>query len=102
MNNPEKIEELIKFGEGQNLEFKSSFNNELIETLVAFANTNGGRIIVGINQYNELSGVQVKSESVQNWVNEIKHKTSPQSFPMWKLWKLKIKPLLFFPFRNIQ
>ena len=29
MNNSKKIEDLIKFGEGQNLEFKSSFNNEL-------------------------------------------------------------------------
>ncbi|MDO8951840.1 MAG: putative DNA binding domain-containing protein [Draconibacterium sp.] len=46
MINSEKIEDLIKFGEGQNLEFKSSFNNEVIETLVAFANTKGGRVVV--------------------------------------------------------
>jgi ATP-dependent DNA helicase RecG len=96
MNNPEKIEELIKFGEGQNLEFKSSFNNELIETLVAFANTNGGRIIVGINQYNELSGVQVKSESVQNWVNEIKHKTSPTIIPDVEIVEIEDKTLIIF------
>jgi len=100
MNNPEKIEELIKFGEGQNLEFKSSFNNELIETLVAFANTNGGRIIVGINQYNELSGIQVKPESVQNWVNEIKHKTSPSIIPDVEIIEIEDKTLVFFSVRE--
>jgi len=75
------LEKLIESGEGENLEFKSSFNNELIETLVAFANTSGGKIVVGINQKNELSGVAINPESVQNWINEIKNKTSPSLIP---------------------
>ncbi|HEY5590933.1 MAG TPA: ATP-binding protein [Paludibacter sp.] len=76
-----ELERLIALGEGENLEFKSSFNNELIETLVAFANTSGGKVVVGINQKKEFSGVTINSESVQNWINEIKNKTSPSLIP---------------------
>jgi len=81
MNSQTELEKLIEPGEGVNLEFKSSFNNELIETLVAFANTNGGKVVVGINQKSELTGVVINSESVQNWINEIKNKTSPSLIP---------------------
>lgn len=81
MNNPISINDLLEYGEGENLEFKSSFNTELIETLVAFANTTGGKVVIGINQNKEPIGVQINSESIQNWINEIKHKTSPSIIP---------------------
>lgn len=80
-NNHIVLEELIKLGEGEKLEFKSNFNNELIETLVAFANTLGGKVVVGINQKNEFTGVLMNAESVQNWINEIKNKTAPTLIP---------------------
>lgn len=70
------IQKLIILGESESLEFKSSFNNETIETLVAFANTNGGQVVIGINQNNEIIGLKVKEESVQNWINEIKGENS--------------------------
>ncbi len=62
----------------ETLEFKSNFNNELIETLVAFANTSGGKVITGITPRD---GVAINAESVQNWLNEIKNKTSPPLIP---------------------
>ena len=69
---------LLKKGEGLTSEFKSSFNNEVIETLVAFANTSGGSVLVGISNDKKILGVTINSESVQNWLNEIKSKTSPE------------------------
>ena len=39
---PRDWQNLIKKGESESCEFKSSFNNETIETLSAFANTKGG------------------------------------------------------------
>ncbi|MFW5832285.1 MAG: ATP-binding protein [Prolixibacteraceae bacterium] len=72
---------IYKSGENETLEFKSSFNNELIETLVVFANTTGGKIIAGINSKGEVTGTSLNAESIQNWVNEIKNKTSPSLIP---------------------
>lgn len=83
MTNPsiKELKALLNEGEGEKLEYKSSFNNALIETLVAFANTTGGKAIVGVNQNSEITGVIINTESVQNWINEIKNKTSPVLIP---------------------
>jgi predicted HTH transcriptional regulator len=35
--------------EFQYIEYKSSFNEDVIETLVAFANSKGGRVLVGVD-----------------------------------------------------
>ena len=40
-------EMLLKAGESQTVEFKTSFDKEVIETLCAFANTTGGSILLG-------------------------------------------------------
>lgn len=75
------LKELIRKGESETLEFKSNFGNEAIETLVAFSNTKGGRVIIGINPQNEIIGVKINPETPQNWVNEVKNKTAPQIIP---------------------
>lgn len=40
---------MLTAGESETIEFKTSFGRETIETLVAFANTAGGTVLVGIN-----------------------------------------------------
>ncbi|MDR1782983.1 MAG: ATP-binding protein, partial [Dysgonamonadaceae bacterium] len=68
--------------ETQHIEFKPRFNEDVIETLVAFANTRGGRILVGVDDNGKpLKKFTVGKESLQNWVNEVKQKTSPQIIP---------------------
>ncbi|MCC5931160.1 MAG: putative DNA binding domain-containing protein [Cyclobacteriaceae bacterium] len=78
---PKDIHSLITVGESETLEFKSSFNVQVIETLVAFANTRGGKVLVGVSDDGSLIGLSINSESVQNWINEIKIKTSPSLIP---------------------
>jgi predicted HTH transcriptional regulator len=46
---------IIKQGENESLELKSSFTKEVIETIVAFSNTRGGRIILGCNDSKEIT-----------------------------------------------
>ena len=78
----EEISKIIKQGENQNIEFKSNFNIQVIETLVAFANTKGGRIFIGVSD----SGIfennfKIEKETIPNWLNEIKTKTQPTLIP---------------------
>ncbi|MDR1737611.1 MAG: ATP-binding protein [Candidatus Symbiothrix sp.] len=75
------IANILQQGESQTVEFKTSFNKEVIETIVAFSNTKGGKIYLGINDKKEIVGVQLSDESIQNWLNEIKQSTQPAVFP---------------------
>jgi ATP-dependent DNA helicase RecG len=67
--------------ESETVEFKTSFSDEVIETLVAFANTKGGTVYIGIGGKGEILGIAISNESVQNWINEIKSKTYPNLVP---------------------
>ncbi len=68
--------------ESTHTEFKSSFNDAVIETLVAFANSKGGKVIVGLNNKGlPIKGFKIGNETVQQWVNEIKNKTQPSIIP---------------------
>lgn len=60
------LKHIISAGENQQTEFKQSFNKQTIETLVAFANTKGGSIYIGISKSNKIVGVKTNRESVQN------------------------------------
>ena len=71
-----------KLKENLNTEFKSSFNDEVIETLVAFANTHGGKVLVGVdNKGLPIKKFMIGDETVQQWINEIKTKTQPSLIP---------------------
>lgn len=90
------IHTLIDQGETEKVEFKSNFNAEVIQTLVAFANTQGGKVIIGISDRNEITGVQLRKETIQNWINEIKTKTSPVIVPEAEEIEVAHKTLLIF------
>lgn len=72
---------ILSKGEGESVEFKSSFNKSVIETLVGFANTKGGKIVIGVSDKKEILGVSIGEESVQKWINEIKQHTEPSIIP---------------------
>ncbi len=69
--------EQIHNGEGQITEFKTSFQKETIESVVAFANTKGGKIFIGIKDSGEIIGISIGDESIQNYINTIKQNTQP-------------------------
>ena len=68
---------MIAEGESQCVELKSSFNVEAMEAVAAFANAEGSKVIIGVNNKGKVVGIDINPESVQNWVNEIKSKTEP-------------------------
>jgi len=67
--------------ESVTVEFKATFNEDVIETLVAFANTKGGTVYVGVPDKGKIQGIAIGKETVQNWINEVKTKTRPQIVP---------------------
>ena len=67
--------------ENLTVEFKTSFNESVIETLVAFSNAKGGTVYVGVSDTGKPQGITIGKETIQNWINEIKNKTSPQIIP---------------------
>lgn len=77
----ETLLNIIKQGENDQVEFKQAFNRQTIETVVAFANTKGGKIFIGVSDKKEIIGISISDESIQNWQNEIKSKIEPSILP---------------------
>ena len=77
------ITKLIAEGEHQQLDFKFEIADahKIARTLVAFANTTGGKVFIGVSDTGAITGVSINPESVQNWINEIKNKTTPSIIP---------------------
>ena len=75
-------------------EFKLSFNEETIISLVAFANAKGGMVYVGVKDSGEPCGVTLNPESVQQWINEIKQKTEPAIIPDTEIIELQSKTIV--------
>ena len=71
-----QITAILTQGESETIEFKKVFNRETVETLCAFANTNGGRVLVGVSDAGRVLGVEVGKETIQNW---IKHPPSSRT-----------------------
>ena len=78
---PEQLHTLISQGESETLEFKTSFSKAVIETLVAFSNSRGGQVLIGVDDKGNIKGLSITDETVQKWINEVKQKTSPQIIP---------------------
>ena len=75
------INELIRIGESLTLEYKSSFDRKSIETLVAFANANGGTVLVGVADNGVVQGVSLGKETLNKWLGQVKSSTSPSIIP---------------------
>lgn len=58
------IKNLVKQGEGQQLEFKMKvkFPEKIIKEMVAFANTDGGILLVGVGDEGQVQGVKFVDE----------------------------------------
>jgi ATP-dependent DNA helicase RecG len=85
---------MIPKAESLHTEFKPSFSDEAIISLLAFSNSKGGVVYIGISDNAEVKGVNVGKETLQNWINEVKIKTTPQLIPDAELIIIEDKKLL--------
>jgi len=65
---PNYLSEIIKNGEDQQTEFKQNFAKELIETVCTFSNSKGGKILIGVNDAGQITGVNANEETIKDWM----------------------------------
>ena len=94
--NKQFVLNLINKGESETVEFKASFDQTAIETIVAFANTKGGHVIIGVTDAGKINGVQLSKETMQQWINHIKATTSPSLIPDATVLSIGHKVLVVF------
>lgn len=75
------LRRLIEDGETETVEFKVSFDKETLETAVAFANTRGGIILIGVSDKGDIKGIQIGKETLKDWSNQISQATEPRIIP---------------------
>ncbi|MDD3775803.1 MAG: putative DNA binding domain-containing protein, partial [Sulfurovaceae bacterium] len=73
----QELQNAIIKGESQTVEFKTSFSKEAIESVVAFANANGGSIIIGVSDDSQVIGITISPETLKDYINQIKQNTQP-------------------------
>jgi ATP-dependent DNA helicase RecG len=67
--------------ESDKVEFKESFDREVVVTAGAFANTKGGTIYIGLTDRGNVVGTLIGTESFKEWANTISQSTEPRIIP---------------------
>ena len=84
----EELELILKKGEGHKIEFKENVNSDLSKEMVAFANSSGGMILIGVNDNSQIIGAE-KSNDLSSKIQDIAQNCDPSI------------PLHIFDFENI-
>lgn len=72
-----ELERIVKRHEMRRLEFKESFGVECIETACAFANAEGGLIVIGVDDHGERVKKPLRFEALRDYENRITTATEP-------------------------
>ena len=83
-----KIEKIINGGESQKVEFKLKINDSLGKSICGFANTNGGIVLIGVNDDGKIIGISKKHERD---IANMAHTCKPSVYPKIEAVKIKEK-----------
>jgi ATP-dependent DNA helicase RecG len=72
---------LTSGSESETLEFKESFDSKVLETIGAFANANGGTILIGVRDDGHINGIVIGSNSLEEWAQKMQAKIQPRFLP---------------------
>lgn len=77
------LEQLLRQAESKTLEFKRDLSSprNLLKTLIAFANTAGGRVLIGISDHKQVVGVSDPLAAEERICNLIADSISPRLIP---------------------
>lgn len=94
-----KTKNLSKFigsSESTVVEWKPSLSqiNEIIESIAAFSNIEGGRLFVGVSRNGEVVGVSIGKDTIENLTNRIAQHTEPKIHPRTTVTKVDGKEII--------
>jgi len=77
------LKEIIESGESEITEFKTSLAEwrDVVETISAFSNRNGGRVFIGVADNCDVVGVDIGKNTIEKLTNQIKQNTDPVTYP---------------------
>ena len=80
---PEEMMGLIQQGEGQMVEFKTSFAEarEAIQSLCAFTHVDGGTVFFGVRDDGTVCGVSLGKKTLEDFANQVKTNAQPSLAP---------------------
>ena len=75
--------ETIYAGESETTEFKTSLAEwkDVVESISAFSNKNGGTIFIGVGDNCEIIGADIGNKTIEVLANQIKQNTDPVIYP---------------------
>jgi len=90
------LKEFIKRTESEILEFKKSAGEwkEIIETISAFSNTRGGKIVIGVSKSGKLFGTDIGKDTIEHLTNKISQNTDPKVHPSIASEKMEGKSII--------
>lgn len=91
------LKELIDQPEGRELEFKENTKSlqKIVQTIVAFANTAGGTLVVGVkDKTKEIVGLDDALRDEERLARAVADSVSPQLVPLFQLYTLENKDLI--------
>jgi len=74
---PSDLKLILKEGEGLGVEFKEQFTAKIDRDIVAFANTNGGKIILGVNDQGHIIGEKLTND-LKAKINDLARNCQPE------------------------
>lgn len=74
---PSDLKLILKEGEGLGVEFKEQFTAKIDRDIVAFANTNGGKIILGVNDQGQIIGEKLTND-LKAKINDLARNCEPE------------------------
>lgn len=69
-------------GEGEHTEFKEKYSSRVIESLTAFANSAGGRVLIGVNDRGQVVGLRDADKVVESVLSACREAISPPLSPV--------------------
>ncbi len=77
------LKEIIESGESEITEFKTSLAEwrDVVETISAFSNRNGGRVFIGVADDCGIVGADIGKNTIEKLANQIKQNTDPVIHP---------------------